>query len=66
MQNFFVTIVEDDVARLFKVAAKYHVEAKILALAAYNGVNPNEIDLECAHDMGIHVTLASDVEDLTA
>jgi hypothetical protein len=68
MQNYFVTIVEESTDReeMFKVAADNHVAAIHIAMGAYNGVDPDEIDLDCAQDIDIHVTAEDDVKDLTA
>ncbi len=67
MQNYYVIIIdEDDDETMFKVAADNHVAAIHIAMGAHTNVDPDDVDLDCAGDIIIHVTLEDDVKDLTA
>lgn len=66
--NYFVMIVNDaceGMVGLLKVQADNHVEAQIKALANYNQVDYDEIDLDCMGDIQMYVVEENDLEDCT-
>lgn len=61
MNTYFVTIVNegcDNKVDLLKVRADNHVEAQVKALAHYNQVDEDEVDLDCAGDIKLYVVEA--------
>jgi len=66
MQNYFVTILELSLAAMYKVTASSQREAKIIALAYFNMVSVDDIDLDCTGDMTIVCVAEDRLEDLTA